>query len=643
MAQSDFMVVAFSSPSGGFFHGAHHINLINPIMVETHGEDKIHRSKNCRVIASRSQLIHLINSDGSAFKACHGRCRAKRCFSQVSSQVSSRPREAILKWLLDWFNDPSRSESLFLLSGPAGVGKSAIMQKYTEIAGHRVISVFVSRPNNCNDPNCIFTTIGYQLAIHIEAYRNHIVGRIAADPRILKSDMATQFRVFIIEPFVGRQVGAGAPPLAMVLDGLDEVEGVDAQRDIIRFIGTFMQDYPDAPLAWIIASRPELLITNTFKETPMQGRFKSYTISIDSPDARQDVAKFLSDSFDSIRCEFAGVIPTDWPKESDRKKLIIASSGLFIFVETALRFIRDPDHFNPDSRLNLVLSVIDRSKGVPSAEQPFRNLDNLYTEILSRIPAGLLPITKLLLRLALSFRNDKFLGLSTQSRSRTLRGMALILQLDLDTVHSALIKCISTLKIPLREEAHKMSLTFLHASFADYLMDAQRSGEFYIDVAGVEDDVLLGYLNLWYKYSGENSGMFEYVIIVFKECLYTLSASDAKSISTGMQELPTSEIEVFTKSILEEMGETLLTEIVKRHKHHKGVSSQLQQKHIECFNALLNINLISLCNFNNGFWTPPYGSTVIYIFVKRLFEAWKVVFHLKLNIHCLTIITGIST
>jgi hypothetical protein len=540
-------------------------------------------------------------------------------------------REAILKWLLAWFNNASRSESLFLLNGPAGVGKSAIMLRYTEIADHRVISVFVSRPNNCNDPNRIFTTIGSQLAIHIEAYRNHIVGQIAADPLILNKDMATQFRVFIIEPFVVSKVGAGGPPLAILLDGLDEVDGVDAQRDIIRLIGTFMQNHPDAPLAWIIASRPELHITNAFNETLLQGRFKSYTLSIDDPDARQDVANFLSDSFDSTRSEFAGVIPTHWPSKTDLAKLTAASSGLFIFAATAVRFIRDPDHFDPVSRLDLVLSVIDRSKGVPSAEQPFRNLDNLYNEILSRIPSALLPITKLLLRLALSFRNDNFLGLDSQSKSRTLRGMALILQLDPDRVHPALIKCISTLKIPPREEAHKMPLTFLHASFADYLMDAERSGKFYIDVDGIEDDVLLGYLDLWYKYSGEGSGMFEYVIIVFEGRLYWLSGSDAEFISTEMQELPTSEIDKFITGILEDIGKTLLTEIVKRNKPHQGISSQLQQKHIECFNALRKINLISLCDINNGLWTPSSGPAIIFSFVKEAFNAWKVVSHLGLN------------
>jgi hypothetical protein len=674
--QSDFIVVSAPSASGRYFEGAHGFTIGNLTMVENHGvdgveirreeirreeirreeirreeirreevrgEDETRRSKKRRIISSRGQLIHLITVMKLLLKHVMDGAASNDASRTYHPRCHPGTREAILKWLLTWFNDASRSESLFLLSGPAGVGKSAIMLKYTEIADHRVISVFVSRPNKCNDPNRIFTTIGYRLADQIEAYRNYIVNRVATTPDILTKDMETQFEVFITEPFVVRKVGTGGPPLAILLDGLDEVDGVDAQRHIIRLIGTFMQDHPDAPLAWIIASRPELHITNMFKETPMQGRFKSYTLSIDDPDARQDVATFLSESFDSIRGDFDGVIPADWPSKTDLAKLTAASSGLFIFAATALRFISDSDHSDPVSRLDIVLSVIDRSKGVPSTEQPFRNLDNLYTEILSRIPAGLLRITKLLLRLALSFRNDDFLRLYPWSTSRTPRGMALILQLDPDRVHPALIKCISTLKIPPREEAHKKPLTFLHASFADYLTDPQRSGKFYIDVDGMEDDVLLGYLNLWYKYSGANSGMFEYVIIVFEGCLYWLSGFDAEFIGTGMRGLPTSEIEGFTTGILVDMGDTLLTEIVKRHKPHQGVSSQLQQKHIDCFNALLNINLISLCDFNNGFLTDVSGPGTIFRFVDEAFNAWKVVSHLKLNIHCLTNIKGIST
>jgi hypothetical protein len=222
--------------------------------------------------------------------------------------------------------------------------------------------------------------------------------------------------------------------LAILLDGLDEFEGVDAQRDIIRLISTFTQEHPDAPLAWIIASRPEPHITHMFNETMVQDQFESEVIPIDSTEACQDVECFLRESFGTIRRDFPDTTPTKWPEKALLARLAAAASGLFIFAETAIRFIGDPDHSHPVPRLQLVLSVIDRSKSVSVKEHPFALLDNLYTEILSNIPSGLLPTTKLLIRLALSFHNRDMLRLSPWSESRTLRGMTMILRLDHHTV-----------------------------------------------------------------------------------------------------------------------------------------------------------------------------------------------------------------
>jgi hypothetical protein len=539
---------------------------------------------------------------------------------QYAPRCHPGTREAILETLLTWFNNISRLKSLFLISGPAGVGKSAIMQSFAESIADRVISVFVSRPNNRNNPNRIFTTIAHQLAGCIKAYRDYLVDLIATKPEILNKNMATQFHAFITEPFVVRKIGAGGPPMAILLDGLDEVEGVEHQKDIIRIISKFTQEYLDTPLAWIIASRPEFQITNTFKERSIQGRFESHSIFIDAPDARDDVRRFLVDSFKTIRDEIPYPTPMDWPGEAVLAKLAAASSGLFIFAQTAVRFIKDPDHLNPISRLDIVLSVIDRSKGVSSAEQPFRNLDNLYTEILSRISPELLPTTKLLLRLALSFRSDKFLGLRAGSRSRTLRGMSVILKLEPHHVSAALIKCISTLKIPPWEEADEEPLTFLHASFPDYLTDAERSGEFYIDVLGMEDQVLLGYCALWHKHSGENAGMFEYIMITFVDHLYWLSASGLYSFLNGMGGTPE-----FITGLLSDMGRTLLTQIVERHKPHREVSSESQQKHIECLNSLRKINMIHLCDSEQGLFIQHDAPLVLCIFVHEALEAWKVI------------------
>jgi hypothetical protein len=514
--------IAASGPShsGGFFNKARNIVINNSTMTDVQVEDKTSRSKKCRILFRRLNSLFYIDAvmellaSHVIFGAAHddsARNYPPRCHPGT--------RVKILQRLTTWFYNINRVKSLLWLSGPAGVGKSAIIQSFAESIEHPVASVFVSRPNKRNDPNRIFTTIAYQLAVHIDAYRNYIVERLTANPYLLNKNIQIQFQVFITEPFVERKIGAGGLPLAILLDGLDELEGADAQRDIIRLISTFTQEHPVAPLAWIITSRPEAHITNTFSETTIQDQFESEFIPVDSTEACQDVERFLRESFDTIRRDFPDTIPTSWPEEAALAKLAAAASGLFIFAETAIRFIRDPDHSNPVPRLQLVLSVIDRSKSVSAREQPFALLDNLYTEILLNIPSGLLPTTKLVLRLALSFRSHKLFGLRPWPRSPTLRGMIMILQLDHHTVYAALKKCLSTLRIPPWNEAHVDELTFLHASFADYLMDSERSGEFYIDIDGVEDDVLLFYLSMWHRYFGENSGTFGHVAVVLEKCL----------------------------------------------------------------------------------------------------------------------------
>jgi hypothetical protein len=423
--------------------------------------------------------------------------------------------------------------------------------------------------------------------------------------------------------------------LAILLDGLDELEGGDAQRDIIRLISTFTQEHPDAPLAWIIASRSDPHITNTFSETTMQDQFESEIIPIDSSEACQDVERFLRESFDTVRRDFPDTTPTNWPEETALAKLAVAASGLFIFAETAIRFIRDPYHSNPVPRLLLVLSVIDRSKGVSIEEHPFALLDNLYTEILSNIPSGLLPTAKLLIGMALSFRNGNILGLPLLSKTRTLRGMTMILQLDHYTVYAALNKCFSTLRIPPWEEAHKNLLTFLHASFADYLMDSTRSGEFHINIDGVEDDVLLFYLNMWHSYLGENPGTFDHVVVFLEKCLCSFPAPGVNPVyehDNGTQQIAQEDIDAFNKGIFEDVVKSLMFQMIERHLPYPEVSPALQQKHLECLNSLRNVNMISLCNskYLTDKEPPPTPGARprLFLIVKRIFDAWLVVSHI---------------
>jgi hypothetical protein len=417
-------------------------------------------------------------------------------------------RVKVIARITAWFNSADLRKLLLWITGPAGVGKSAIVQTFAEhLAKVKCLgaSVFISRPNKRNNPNGIFITIAYQLATRIEAYRNFIVERLALDPQLLRGDMHAQFATFIVEPFVQRQIGAGGKRWGIVLDGLDELQGEDAQCNIIQLISTFAHEHRDVPLLWIIASRPESHISNTFDDDDVRRSCWTEYIPIDSTEACEDVERFLRSSFKMTQKKFRHFVSSDWPSGADFLKVTVAASGLFVYAEVVMQFIRDSEHADPASRLEILLSVIDRSTAVPTKDNPFVHLDALYHEILSSIPSALWPAAKQLLSFTIHEQSMPIVPLYTLPNFHTLRGMSILFGLSRYTIYACLTKCRSTLKIPDWKVAHKQKLTFFHASFVDYLTDPSRSGDFTVaSLYEVVRWVKLSLLEVWNKCSGDD-------------------------------------------------------------------------------------------------------------------------------------------
>jgi hypothetical protein len=247
-------------------------------------------------------------------------------------------RVKLIGRIVAWFESQVLQELLLWITGPAGVGKSAIVQTFAEyLAKSKSLgaSVFISRPNGRNNPHGVFITIAYQLATRIEAYCDFIIERLSRDPELLRGDMQAQFTTFIVDPFVEKEIGAGGKRWGILLDGLDELRGEDKQREIIRLISTFAHKHPDVPLLWIIASRPESHISNTFDDDEVRCSCRSEYIPIDSTEACEDVDRFLRSSFTTIRKNFRQSVPSDWPSNTDFLNLTAAASGLFVYAEVA--------------------------------------------------------------------------------------------------------------------------------------------------------------------------------------------------------------------------------------------------------------------------------------------------------------------
>ncbi|EKM78999.1 hypothetical protein AGABI1DRAFT_129264 [Agaricus bisporus var. burnettii JB137-S8] len=449
---------------GGFFNNAQHSAVHNSTMTAVQGNQYntvTYSEGNRHIVAQMMGLLSQHITRGAAHDSS-ARKPPPRCHPETRVKLIAR--------ITAWFEGQTSLELLLWITGPASVGKSAIVQTFAEylVKSHFLgASVFISRPNKRDSPHGVFITIAYQLATRIEAYRDYV------------------FTTFIVEPFTVKKLGAGGKRWGILLDGLDELRGIDEQCEIIHLISSFAHEHPNAPLVWIIASRPESRISHTFEDEEVRRSYLVENIPIDTTEACADVERFLRSSLKTTQKNFRHCVSTDWPDNSDFLKLTAAASGLFIYAEVAMQFIRDPHHADPVARFEVLLSVINRSNTVPSQENPFVHLDALYNEILSSIPSTVWPTTKQVLGMAIMGR--WFSWETVPDRGEISKPSE------------------EPLKIPDWKVAHKKPLTFFHASFADYLKDSSRSRDFHVgDKEDVKDEVISRLLEIWNKCSGDD-------------------------------------------------------------------------------------------------------------------------------------------
>ncbi|XP_006457417.1 hypothetical protein AGABI2DRAFT_212817, partial [Agaricus bisporus var. bisporus H97] len=292
-------------------------------------------------------------------------------------------------------------EKLFWLVGFAGVGKSAIMQSVAELKSiHLGASIFFS-VNGRIDGSKTITTLAYQLAVKHGLYRQFIQAEVTADPSLLQKSLSTQFNKLIIQPLINQRLITDSSRIAIIIDGLDECSGPRTQQELLGLILDACIIYPTSPLVWLIASRPEPHITSFFSQTRVTPALAKEEILVDSDEARLDVERFLREELNEIHK--SSVSLTDlprWPLEKDFLKLAKASDGLFAYASTVVKYIDDPVYGNPASQLRDVLGCIDTNQD-GQTRNPMAQLDLLFDQIMSRIPADVMANTrKLLLWLA---------------------------------------------------------------------------------------------------------------------------------------------------------------------------------------------------------------------------------------------------
>jgi hypothetical protein len=386
-------------------------------------------------------------------------------------------RLAVLEQCVAFIVDCTSERKIRWVFGAAGVGKSAIMQTVSERTLPSVafrVSVFFF-VNGRSDGSKAIVTLAYQLAVKCEPYRQFIKQEIAHDPSLLQKSMSVQFDKFIVEPFIYHPQLNSVGRVLIIIDGLDECDKPDTQRELLRLISDLCLAHPSSPIVWMIASRPEHHITSFFAQPRIEAAYEKEEIVVDSDEAREDVERLLRTELKTIQDEFDLHPQAQWLSEEGFWKLASASGGLFVYAQTVVNYIGNRDIGDPTGQLKDVLDVIDTHSltDVPREKHPMAHLDALYAQILSKVPARVeQTVRKLLLVLVGNW------GWIFNPEGRNFVVLCNWLGITSDEAYAALRHLSSVLYFPSHGKAHVEELRCFHKSFLDYISDFARSGFF---------------------------------------------------------------------------------------------------------------------------------------------------------------------
>jgi hypothetical protein len=390
-------------------------------------------------------------------------------------------RRAVLKKIMDWVKDPNKVALFLWLYGPAGAGKSAIAQTIAELlenAGLLAAAFFFSRnAAGRNDKTLLVPTIVYQLVKSIPEIRAHVLEAVEQDPALFSCSIDTQIQALIVKPLnAAANEVALAPilfsrPRLIILDGLDECSTTSAQTQILNALSTATKQL-HIPLFFLIASRPEQDIRQSFNDQNGLGSL-SFSIALDDtyrPD--EDVQVFLQSTFDEIKRNHPSRahLPASWPSLEDTQRLVKKSSGQFILASTVAKYVNSHRHWPPD-RLNIVFG-----KSKPGQETPFAELDGLYHLILSSV-ADTEKLQDVLMLLVL---RPFWRGSMCQWLKQTTALIEKFLFYRPGEIDMILTDLHSIIDVP--PPGNEISeLRFFHASLPDFLLDRSRSMDLFLD------------------------------------------------------------------------------------------------------------------------------------------------------------------
>ncbi|KAJ3554537.1 hypothetical protein NP233_g12403 [Leucocoprinus birnbaumii] len=462
----------------GIFPGAHHITVNNPTFVYN-TEAGRHIDDFMRNVDEGGTVLLILEKSRirGAEADASDRSPPPRCHPLTRREMRGN--------LARWVDEAPRNRNFIWLEGPAGAGKTAVAQTFAEYLselGKLGASFFFSRVQNRVRMEGLVATLAYQLALQDAGY-NHLITRILSrDPSILDKTLRIQFNKLITEPLGALALQQSAAyavrkALVIIVDGLDECNSHDAQRELITLIShyTRLSAASTCPLLWLVCSRPEWHIKGIFAQAHPPINYDRQKLTCNAEQDEVDVYHILKDGlqeiFDEANWEFRqnshSIAP--WPAEVKLKRLTRGVAGLPVLASTVLRFIEAGS--GSGALENLLDTCLDCLEAKGSDENPLAALDAFYMQILLRIPDRIRSTTMQIISVQIYFQDLDLFQKPAE--------IGCFLCSDQEAFYAALRSLHSVLSVPLPDRAFLDPLYFYHKSFVDFLEDPERSESFF--------------------------------------------------------------------------------------------------------------------------------------------------------------------
>ena len=399
-------------------------------------------------------------------------------------------RNEILDEITTWINNTEDDTSrIFWLHGNAGTGKSSIAHtiahRFNKLG--RLGSCYCFNRNEMVQQRHkkIFATIARDLADCDNQMRKELVAAVHLNTSLKNSaDVSQQWKELIMKPAKALS-DAMVGPIVIIIDALDESGGTDSRKQLLRILAGKLDDDESR----ISKLPPHFRILVTSRPLPdiddalngLKHVQQKSMDSIPSASTQHDILRYVSYELSALK---------EIQSQEVSVSLAHASGGLFEWARLACAYLKGDD----DAGLTVMERfevVITRNKDdcVPL-------LDSMYKLTLETM----FPPDKHMQR-GRSIRLDRFRSVMAQilgtEEALPLASLTYMRQyfehlqeIDVNTI----IRPMGALLSGTTDSS--ATIRPLHASFPEFLMDENRSGEFFVDLSHIHEDLAFSSLRV---------------------------------------------------------------------------------------------------------------------------------------------------